>query len=101
MRSNGISSSDMSNTWDVIIIGGGPAGSSAACTLRKAGRKVLVLEKEKFPRFHIGESILPRNVPLIKEQLKLDDGQITVVENFVVDYESTFTAASDKASERG
>lgn len=67
MRSGGISSSDMSNTWDVIIIGGGPAGSSAACTLRKAGRKVLVLEKEKFPRFHIGESLLPYNRPIFDE----------------------------------
>ncbi|HBJ86586.1 MAG TPA: hypothetical protein DDZ88_22565 [Verrucomicrobiales bacterium] len=60
-------SPNMSNTWDVIIIGGGPAGSSAACTLRKAGRKVLVLEKEKFPRFHIGESLLPYNRPIFDE----------------------------------
>jgi FADH2-dependent halogenase len=67
MLSDGISSPDMSNTWDVIIIGGGPAGSSAACTLRKAGRKVLVLEKEKFPRFHIGESLLPYNRPIFDE----------------------------------
>lgn len=47
--------------WDVIIIGGGPAGSSAATTLAKQGKKVLVLEKEKFPRFHIGESLLTYN----------------------------------------
>lgn len=47
--------------WDVLIIGGGPAGSTAATTLSQAGRKVLVLEKEKFPRFHIGESLLPYN----------------------------------------
>ncbi|MES2705245.1 MAG: NAD(P)/FAD-dependent oxidoreductase [Verrucomicrobiota bacterium] len=48
-------------SWDVVIIGGGPAGSTAATTLAKAGRRVLVLEKEKFPRFHIGESLLPYN----------------------------------------
>ncbi|GAA5128936.1 tryptophan 7-halogenase [Luteolibacter yonseiensis] len=47
--------------WDVIIIGGGPAGSTAATTLAQAGRRVLVLEKAKFPRFHIGESLLPYN----------------------------------------
>jgi flavin-dependent dehydrogenase len=47
--------------WDVIIIGGGPAGSTAATTLAQAGRRVLVLEKMKFPRFHIGESLLPYN----------------------------------------
>jgi len=50
-----------SEIWDVIIIGGGPAGSTAATTLANAGRKVLVLEKAKFPRFHIGESLLPYN----------------------------------------
>lgn len=48
-------------SWDTIIIGGGPAGSTAATTLALAGRKVLVLEKAKFPRFHIGESLLPYN----------------------------------------
>jgi len=52
---------------DVIIIGGGPAGSTAATTLAKAGRKVLVLEKSKFPRFHIGESLLPYNRKIFDE----------------------------------
>jgi flavin-dependent dehydrogenase len=45
--------------YDYIIIGGGPAGSTAATNLARNGFKVLVLEKEKFPRFHIGESLLP------------------------------------------
>lgn len=57
----------METTWDAIIIGGGPAGSSAATTLRQAGRKVLILEKAKFPRFHIGESLLPYNRPIFNE----------------------------------
>jgi flavin-dependent dehydrogenase len=45
--------------YDVAIIGGGPAGSIAAASLALAGRKVVVFEREKFPRFHIGESLLP------------------------------------------
>jgi FADH2-dependent halogenase len=46
-------------SYDVAIIGGGPAGSTAATLLSKAGRNVIVLERDKFPRFHIGESLLP------------------------------------------
>lgn len=45
--------------YDVIVIGGGPAGSSAGTVLARHGRRVLLLERERFPRFHIGESLLP------------------------------------------
>ena len=45
--------------YDAIIIGGGPAGSTAAAVLGEYGHRVLVLEKEKFPRYHIGESLMP------------------------------------------
>ncbi len=44
---------------DVVIIGAGPAGSAAAAVLAEKGRRALVLEREKFPRYHIGESLLP------------------------------------------
>jgi flavin-dependent dehydrogenase len=44
---------------DVIVIGGGPAGSSAATWLAREGHDVLLLERERFPREHLGESLLP------------------------------------------
>lgn len=54
-------------TVDVGIIGAGPAGSACAIYLRRAGLKVAIFERETFPRFRIGESLLPLNVPILKE----------------------------------
>lgn len=58
---------------DVIVMGGGPAGATAAIILARAGRSVLVLEKERFPRFHVGESLLPAIMPLFEHLGVLDD----------------------------
>lgn len=55
------------SAYDAIVIGGGPGGSSASTYLARAGKKVLVLEKEIFPRFHIGESLLPYNRQIFEE----------------------------------
>jgi len=52
--------------FDVAVIGGGPAGSTAATLLAKLGHKVVILEKEHHPRFHIGESLLPMNLPVFE-----------------------------------
>lgn len=57
----------MALKFDVIVIGGGPSGSTVAARLAQRGRRVLLLEKERFPRFHIGESLLPCCMPLLEE----------------------------------
>jgi flavin-dependent dehydrogenase len=51
---------------DVLVIGGGPAGTTAATLLARKGWKVTLLEKARHPRFHIGESLLPMNLPILE-----------------------------------
>ena len=53
--------------YDVLVIGGGPAGSTTATLLARQGFRVALLEKARHPRFHIGESLLPANLPLFDE----------------------------------
>lgn len=60
--------------FDVIVVGGGPAGSTAGHLLAAAGHKVLILDKEDFPRFHVGESLLPCDLPIF-ERLGIDMGK--------------------------
>jgi flavin-dependent dehydrogenase len=57
---------------EVLVMGGGPAGSTAATLLSRMGRKVILLEKAHHPRFHIGESLLPMNLPLFERLGVLD-----------------------------
>lgn len=52
--------------YDVIVIGGGPSGSTSANLLAQGGARVLVLERERFPRFHIGESLLPADLEVFE-----------------------------------
>jgi len=68
-----------SKKYDVIIIGGGPAGSTAATLLAKNGHSVLVLEKAKFPRDHVGESLLPFCYSLFEQLGILDHMKKTYV----------------------
>src|SRR5689334_16714820 len=49
----------MNQEYDVVLIGGGPSGSAASAVLAEYGHRVLVLERERFPRYHIGESLIP------------------------------------------
>jgi len=66
------SMTDQADNCDILIIGGGPAGSTAAALLAERGRDVVLLEKATHPRFHIGESLLPRNTALL-DRLGLRD----------------------------
>ncbi len=57
---------------DVAVIGGGPSGSTAAALLARRGHRVIALEKARHPRFHIGESLLPMNLPIFERLGVLD-----------------------------
>jgi flavin-dependent dehydrogenase len=56
----------MPEFYDAVVIGGGPAGSTVATALARAGRSVVLFEKDRFPRFHVGESLLPHNLPIFE-----------------------------------
>ncbi len=64
--------------YDVVIAGGGPAGSTAGHLLARAGLSVLIAERDRFPRFHVGESLLPGNMPLLAD-LGLAGGRLAAV----------------------
>ncbi len=72
---------------DVLIIGAGPAGTSAASLLNQAGLKVCIAEKEKFPRFVIGESLLPHSMDLLEEAALLAPIQ---AQNYMVKHGAFF-----------
>jgi flavin-dependent dehydrogenase len=86
----------LGNSCEVLIIGGGPAGSTAAALLAKRGRRVVVIEKDRHPRFHIGESLLPLNLALF-EQLGVHEqieaiGMVKRGAEFIsTDYDRTIT----------
>jgi flavin-dependent dehydrogenase len=73
---------------DVAVIGGGPAGSTAAALLARRGYKVIALEKEHHPRFHIGESLLPMNLPVFERLGVLDKVQALGVRKAGADFEA-------------
>lgn len=83
----------MNADFDVLIVGGGPAGSSAAAYLAKAGLSVAVIEGENFPRPHVGESLVPATTAVL-----LETGAMAEVERagFPRKYGAAWTTAEDR-----
>lgn len=90
------SDSAQDKNWDVIVVGAGPAGSSSAAALAMHGRKVLVLEREKFPRYHIGESLLPFTFQPLQRIGMLEKMRGSA---FIKKYSVQFVSQSGKASQ--
>ncbi len=82
--------------FDVVIIGAGPAGSSAATFLAQHGHRVALIEKEKFPRYHVGESMLPFTFEPLKRLGLID---IMHQSAFIKKYSVQFVSPSGKASQ--
>ena len=84
-------------SFDVVVIGGGPAGSFVAGSLAKRGRRVAVLERKEFPRFHIGESLLPQSLSVLKRAGALER---VVAQGFVKKTGASFLTGDGKRSAR-
>jgi 2-polyprenyl-6-methoxyphenol hydroxylase-like FAD-dependent oxidoreductase len=78
---------------DVVIAGGGPAGAVCAARLARLGRRVVVLERERHPRFHLGESLLPNSLAVLSNLGVLEQ----VRERFLVKRGARFVDGTDAA----
>jgi len=87
---------EKSKQYDAIIIGGGPCGSATAAILAEHGHRVLVLEREKFPRYHIGESMIPFTFHPLQRLGLVDKMRGSA---FVKKYSVQFVSPSGKASQ--
>src|SRR5271170_6664634 len=85
-----------SSSYDVIVIGAGPAGSASSAILAGHGHRVLVLEREKFPRYHIGESLLPFTFQPLQKLGLIDKMRSSA---FVKKYSVQFVSPSGRASQ--
>src|SRR5438128_8046608 len=80
---------------DIVVIGGGPAGSTVSTLLAQHGCKVTLFERERFPRFHIGESLIPETYWVLKRLKMLDKMKGS---HFVKKFSVQFVNANGKLS---
>ena len=92
---HGLTNGDAPSDYDVVVIGGGPAGSTTSTLLAQQGVRVGLFEREKFPRFHIGESLIPETYWVLKRLNMLPKMQRS---HFVKKYSVQFVNASGKLS---
>jgi flavin-dependent dehydrogenase len=83
---------------EVVVIGGGPGGSVCAAQLARRGVSVVVLEKETFPRFHLGESLLPQSLPVLEEIGVLDQVSERFIHKFGARFHDDIRGRTDRFS---
>jgi flavin-dependent dehydrogenase len=79
---------------EVLVIGGGPAGATIAALLAENGRRVVLVEKDRHPRFHIGESLLPQNLPLFDRLGVRAEIERTSIRKYGIEFVSAFHGKS-------
>src|SRR5438552_13611768 len=91
-----MSSLSQSSSPDVIVIGGGPAGATASTLIAQHGHRVQLFERQRFPRFHIGESLIPETYWVLKRLNMLEKMKQSA---FIKKYSVQFVSQSGKLSE--
>jgi flavin-dependent dehydrogenase len=81
---------------DVFVVGGGPAGSTVAALLAERGHSVILAEKDRHPRFHIGESLLPHNLPLFDRLGVRDKIEASAMHKYGIEFVSPYHGKSVK-----
>ncbi len=86
----------MTSAVDTVVIGGGPAGSVCAARLAQRGRSVVLLEKTTFPRFHLGESLLPQSMPVLEALGVLDAVRARFMAKYGARFHDDVTGRTDR-----
>jgi flavin-dependent dehydrogenase len=93
-EAQGSEKSEAPGHCEVLVIGGGPAGTTIAALLAERGRHVVLMEKDRHPRFHIGESLLPLNLPLFDRLGVRNEIESTAIYKYGVEFISAYHGKS-------